>query len=171
MWPVNGKYSDWQRELLQFVLEYRNACIKRIRPGVTVRAIMDEAKVAMEEVFKRTKFSRPAFETAARNLVNTGGGVFSHPVGLAVHDDGDYTRDLLKPGQVFSIDPQLRVPELNIYLRYEDVVVVTATGYENFTDFLPSELDEIEKLVGKNGLLQKLPSLTTSDVPARLLRP
>jgi Xaa-Pro aminopeptidase len=171
MWPVNGKYSDWQRELLQFVLEYRNACMKRIRPGVTVRAIMDEAKVAMEEVFKRTKFSRPIFETAARNLVNTGGGVFSHPVGLAVHDDGDYTRDVLKPGQVFSIDPQLRVPELNLYLRYEDVVVVTEGGYQNFTDFLPSELDDIEKLVGKNGLLQKVPSLTTSEIPSQLLRP
>ena len=26
MWPVNGKYVPWQRELLQFVLEYRNAC-------------------------------------------------------------------------------------------------------------------------------------------------
>ena len=171
MWPVNGKYSDWQRELLQFVLEYRNACMKRIRPGVTVRTIMEDAKIAMEEVFKRTKFSRPSFEAAARNLVNTGGGVFSHPVGLAVHDDGDYTRDILKPGQVFSIDPQLRVPEMNLYLRYEDVVVVTESGYENFTDFLPSELDQIEKLVGKNGLLQKAPSLTTDQVPAHLLRP
>ena len=33
MWPVSGKYSARQRELLQFVLEYRNAVMKRIRPG------------------------------------------------------------------------------------------------------------------------------------------
>ena len=38
MWPVNGKFSPWQRELLQFVLEYRNAIMKRIRPGVTTAA-------------------------------------------------------------------------------------------------------------------------------------
>ena len=48
VWPVNGKYSPEQRELLQFVLDYRNAIMKRIRPGVTPRAIRDEAKAAME---------------------------------------------------------------------------------------------------------------------------
>jgi len=33
MWPVNGKFELWQRELLQFVLEWRNAILKRIRTG------------------------------------------------------------------------------------------------------------------------------------------
>ena len=47
MWPVNGKYSGWQRELLQFVLGYRNAVMKHIRPGVTPQQIMEEAKTAM----------------------------------------------------------------------------------------------------------------------------
>ena len=51
---------------------------------------------------------------------------------MAVHDVGSY-RDGLKPGHVFSVDPQLRVPEENLYLRYEDTVVVTETGVENFT--------------------------------------
>jgi Xaa-Pro aminopeptidase len=157
MWPVNGKYSPAQRELLGFVLEYRNAILKRIRPGVTARAVMDEARAAMEEIFGRTKFSKPIYEKAARQLVNTGGGVFSHPVGMAVHDDGNYSREALRPGHVFSIDPQLRVPEENLYIRYEDVVAVTESGVENFTDFLPSKLDEIEKLVGRGGIVQKLP--------------
>jgi Xaa-Pro aminopeptidase len=64
---------------------------------------------------------------------------------------------LLKVGQVFSVDPQLRVPEENLYLRYEDTVVVTETGVENFTDFLPSELADIEKLVHEKGVAQKTP--------------
>ncbi len=109
VWPVSGKYSPEQRELLQFVLDYRNCIMKRIRPGVTSRAIQSEAKTAMEEVFRRTKFSKPIYERAAHRLVDTGGGVFSHPVGMAVHDDGSYNRGVLMPGQVFSIDPQLRV--------------------------------------------------------------
>jgi Xaa-Pro aminopeptidase len=159
VWPVNGKYSPQQRELLQFVLEYRNAILTRLRPGVTALAIRDEAKTAMEAVFKRTHFSKPIYEQAARRLVDTGGGVFSHPVGMAVHDDGDYSKGPLKPGHVFSIDPQLRVPEEKIYLRYEDVIVITESGYENFTDFLPSELDEIERLVGQKGMLQAFPPL------------
>jgi Xaa-Pro aminopeptidase len=167
MWPVNGKFNSWQRELLQFVLEYRNAIIKRIRPGVTARTIMDEAKAAMEEIFRRTKFSKPTYEQAARRLVENGGGVFSHPVGMAVHDDGGYSRDVLKPGHVFSIDPQLRVPDENLYIRYEDVVVVTETGVENFTDFLPSELNEIEKLVGQGGLVQKFPPVSEKELMQR----
>jgi Xaa-Pro aminopeptidase len=157
MWPVNGKFNVHQRELLQFVLEYRNCILKRIRPGATPRAIQAEAKTAMEAVLARTKFSKPIYETAARRLVNSGGGVFSHPVGMAVHDDGSYARGALRPGHVFSIDPQLRVPEEQLYYRYEDVIVITETGYENFTEFLPTELDDIEKLVGRGGLLKEDP--------------
>ena len=75
---------------------------------------------------------------------------------MAVHDVGSY-REGLKPGQVFSVDPQLRVPEENLYLRYEDTIVVTETGYENFTHFLPIELDAMEALVRETGIVQKAP--------------
>lgn len=133
--------------------------MKRIRPGVAAKDIQDEAKVAMEEVFKKTKFSKPVYEQAARKMVETGGGVFSHPVGMAVHDDGGYRNGVLKPGHVFSIDPQLWVPEETLYIRYEDVVVITESGVENFTHFLPTEVDEIAKLVGQGGVLRNLPAL------------
>jgi Xaa-Pro aminopeptidase len=157
MWPIDGKYSSWQRELLGFVLEYRNSVMKQIRPGVTSAQILEQAKAAMEPVFARWKFSKPIYEKAARELVNRGGGVLSHPVGMAVHDDGNYNRGPLQPGHVFSIDPQLRVPEENLYIRYEDVIVVTESGMENFTSFLPSELGEMERLVGTGGILQQFP--------------
>jgi Xaa-Pro aminopeptidase len=160
VWPVNGKYSAWQRELLQFVLEFHKAVLSRIRPGVTAAQIHEEAKKAMEPVFARTKFSKPTYEKAARRLVETGGGVFSHTVGMAVHDVGGYRNGPLRPGQVFSVDPQLRVPEENLYLRYEDTVVVTDAGVENFTDFLPMELDDIERVVQEQGVVQKVPAPT-----------
>jgi Xaa-Pro aminopeptidase len=165
MWPVNGKYSPVQRELLAFVLEYRNAVMKQIRPGTTTQEIMERAKAAMTPVFARWKFSKPEYEKAARVLVDRGGGVLSHPVGMAVHDDGPYNRGPLKVGHVFSIDPQLRVPEENLYIRYEDVIVVTENGMENFTDFLPSELNDMEKLVGSGGVVQKAPPIPESALP------
>lgn len=171
MWPVNGKFNAWQRELVGFVLEYHKAVLQRIRPGVTPRQIMDEAKAAMEPVFAKTRFSKSIYEKAARNLVESGGGVFSHPVGMAVHDDGEYTRrggiDPLKPGHVFAVDPQLRVREENLYIRYEDVVVVTETGVENFTEFLPRELKDIEKLVGHGGVVQKYPAVEEREIKRR----
>ncbi|MEZ5351346.1 MAG: aminopeptidase P N-terminal domain-containing protein [Bryobacteraceae bacterium] len=162
MWPVNGKFSPVQRELLGFVLEYRDAIIGRIRPGKTRVEIMAEAEAAMAPVIARTRFSKPAYEQAARELITKGGGVFSHPVGMAVHDDGPYGNAPLRPGHVFSIDPQLRVPDERLYIRYEDVVVVTETGVENFTDFLVSDLDEIERVMkesaaSNSGIVQRFP--------------
>jgi Xaa-Pro aminopeptidase len=76
---------------------------------------------------------------------------------MAVHDDGPYHEGPLQPGHVFSIDPQLWVPEEQLYYRYEDVIVVTDAGYENFTDFLPAALDEIERAMRPDGILQRLP--------------
>ena len=90
MWPVNGKYAPWQRELLQFVLEYRNAVMTRIRPGVSTQTVLAEARQAMDPILARTKFSKPIYEQAAKRMLETSGGVFSHTVGMAVHDVGSY---------------------------------------------------------------------------------
>jgi Xaa-Pro aminopeptidase len=134
------------------------------------KQIMDEAKAAMEPVFAKTQFSKPVYEKAARALVETGGGVFSHTVGMAVHDVGRYAEAPLQPRQVFSIDPQLRVPEENLYLRYEDTVVVTESGVENFTDFLPSELADMERLVRERGVVQTTPAIPEKAMAAQAKR-
>jgi Xaa-Pro aminopeptidase len=162
VWPANGRFAPWQRELLGFVLEYHKATLARIRPGVTPAQIMAEVRAVMEPRLAAMRFSKPAYERAARRLVETGGGVFSHTVGMAVHDVGSY-RDGLRPGHVFSVDPQLRVPEENLYLRYEDTVVVTETGVENFTSFLPTELEDIERVVREKGIVQLAPALTEAQ--------
>jgi Xaa-Pro aminopeptidase len=163
VWPVNGTYAPWQRELLQFTLEYHKAVMSRVKPGVTPKQILDDARAAMEPIVAKTKWSKPIYEQAARRLIETGGGAMSHMVGMAVHDVGSY-RDGLKPGHVFSVDPQLRVPEENLYLRFEDTVVVTETGVENFTHFIPMELDDMEKLVREKGLVQKTPAGPSDEV-------
>jgi len=165
VWPVNGTYRDeTQRELLQVILEFHKAVLDRIRPGVSANEILAEAQDAMEAVFERTTFSKPIYEAAARRMVETGGGVFSHTVGMAVHDVASYRPGPLQPGQVFAVDPQLRVPEENLYLRFEDVVVVTETGVENFTGFVPMELADMERLVREQGVVQKVPPIPSSQV-------
>ncbi len=144
--------------------------LARIRPGVTSDAILAEAQTAMEPVLARTRFSKPEYEKAARTMVETGGGVFSHTVGMAVHDVGGYRSAPLRPGQVFSVDPQLRVPDEKLYIRYEDTVVVTETGVENFTAFLPMELDEIEAVVREKGVVQGRPALSEAELEALRVR-
>ena len=160
MWPVNGTFTTEQRALLGIILEYRNAIISRIRPGVSSKQVMDEAATAMDAVFARWTFARPEHEQAAREMVRTGGGVFSHPVGMAVHDDGGRPNPL-RAGQVFSVDPQLWIKDGAgqnlLYMRYEDVGVVTETGFENFTAFMPTTLEELERTVRLKGIVQDYP--------------
>ena len=43
MWPVNGKHTDAQRKLSDFILAYRDALLKYIRPGVTSDFVLDSA--------------------------------------------------------------------------------------------------------------------------------
>lgn len=56
-----------------------------------------------------------------------------------------------------------------MYLRYEDTVVVTEDGVENFTDFLPMELDDIERLVQEQGIVQKVPPPPDNETPTSLI--
>ena len=73
---------------------------------------------------------------------------------MAVHDVGNYKNTPLKPGVVFALDPMMWVPEEKLYIRIENLVVVTKTGAKNLSDSVPSKLDEIEKLIKEKGIVQ-----------------
>lgn len=156
MWPVDGTFSPVQRELYGFILAYYKTILQHIRPNVTPEQIMDECAEKMKSYFDTHKFSDPIYEKACRAAL-TFRGHLSHPVGLTVHDVGVYRRKPLAPGTVFSIDPMIWVPEKKWYIRIEDVVVVTEDGVENFSDFVPVEIDDIERLMREEGVLQKAP--------------
>jgi hypothetical protein len=42
--------------------------------------------------------------------------------------------------------------------------VVTDTGVQNFTDFLPSELNDMERLVQEKGVVQNVPPIAESAI-------
>ena len=55
----------------------------------------------------------------------------------------------LAPGMVITVEPGLYIPEENIGIRIEDMVLVTADGAEVLTAELPSGIHQIEKAVRK----------------------
>lgn len=156
MWPANGKFSASQRELYGWILEYYDELQKHIRPGVTADQIMDETAAAMTPHFEARTWSKPSYEQAARETL-TFRGHLSHPVGLAVHDVGSYRGGPIEPGTVFAIDPMLWVRDERLYVRLEDVGVVTEDGWENFSAFAPTGIDEIEALIAEKGVLELVP--------------
>ncbi|MBF8248022.1 MAG: peptidase M24, partial [Bacteroidetes bacterium] len=66
----------------------------------------------------------------------------------------------LKPGMVFTIEPSLVVRAENINMRLEDLIIITETGREVVSDFIPMEVEEIEKLMKEDGMLQRYPKDT-----------
>lgn len=162
MWPVSGRFSPAQRELYGWILRYYKELLARIRPGVTADQIHDEAAAAMTELFEQTSFSKEIYREAARATL-TFRGHLSHPVGMAVHDVGSYRGEPLVAGVVFSVDPMMWVPEERLYIRIEDVGVVTEDGFDNFSGFAATEIDDLEALMREDGVLELEPARDFGD--------
>jgi Xaa-Pro aminopeptidase len=158
MWPVNGRYSAVQRELYGFVVEYHKVFLDLIRPGVTAEQITAEAAERMRGVVERTRWSKPVYEQGARDALRWAYHM-THPVGMAVHDVGHYRGKPLQPGVVLTLDPTLRVPEEQLYIRSEDTLLITEDGFENFTAAAPLELEDVEATIRQAGMLQGFPAI------------
>lgn len=169
MMPVNGKFSPAQRELYGFYLGCYQAILKAIRPNVTPAVIRQEAVKEMEQLLAATKFSKPIYEKAARDFVTTYAAAtkrqptaLGHWVGMATHDVGEYGEPL-RAGMVFTIEPALTVPEEKIYIRLEDLIVITDTKAEVLSSFVPMDIDGIERLMKEEGMLQRYPRDTENN--------
>ena len=141
--PAGGKFTPRQRELYEIVLGAQKAALAAVKPGMRLRA------------------DGPSLHQIAYDYINTHGhdlhgqplGKYfvhglGHYVGLDVHDPGDPAAPL-EPGTVLTIEPGVYIPEENIGIRIEDIVVVTENGCKVLSGALPREIDAIEKLVGK----------------------
>jgi Xaa-Pro aminopeptidase len=162
MWPVNGRFSPAQRELYGFYLGAYRAILKAIRPGVAAGQVMKDALAEMNRLVAATKFSKPVYEAGAKDFVAQYREAaetrprLGHWVGMATHDVGNDSGPL-RAGMVFTIEPALRVPEEQLYVRLEDLVIVTATGVELPSADLPMDVAGIEKVMAEEGLLKKVP--------------
>jgi Xaa-Pro aminopeptidase len=131
--PVGGKFSPRQREVYEVVLGAEKAAVAAVKPGVKV----------------------PELTRVAKDYMDAHGGLgkylahgISHHIGLEVHDAQDLSVPLAA-GMVISIEPGIYIPEENIGVRIEDMVLVTADGAKVLTEALPREAGQIEKAVGK----------------------
>jgi len=134
--PVNGKFTEFQKELYNASFAVERACISVYRPGVDSDQVRKEVDKIMKEKGIDTQGMR--------------GGV-GHWVGLAPHDDGPRGVKL-KPGMVFAIEPMKIIPEKDFGVRVEDTVLITEDGCENLTYRVPRTIEEIEKLMAEKGI-------------------
>jgi Xaa-Pro aminopeptidase len=164
MWPVNGTFNPVQRELYTFYLKFYEAILYNIKVGLTPQEVMKNALVEIDQILAATDFSKPVYRKAAEDFVQSYHDraedpdmTLGHGVGMSVHDVGNYSVPI-EPGMVFVIEPQFRVPEERIYIRLEDMIFVTEDGVEIYSDFLPRDIENIEKIMREPGLLQQYPA-------------
>ncbi|MEO2056505.1 MAG: Xaa-Pro peptidase family protein [Flavobacteriaceae bacterium] len=156
IWPVNGKFNKKQAALYKFIVAYRDALFRYIKPGITSNEVLNNAAVDMKEYLIGKSFVKPVHLKAVQNGL-TFRGHFQHPVGMAVHDVGRVHGVTLQEGMVFTIDPMIWIPEERHYIRIEDVAVVTKTGVENLSDFVPSKIEDVERTIKEIGLTEFRP--------------
>lgn len=165
-WPVSGKFSPLQRRYYDIVLEAQEAAIAAIRPDVLM---LDVIKAAAR-VFERHGLERYediaimgadrvwgimpspthylARDAGIVRYNSFGRGVrdLGHHIGLEVQDSRDYSMPLA-PGMVVTIEPKLYIPELNVAIMIEDMILVTESGHENLSAALPKRAREIEQVM------------------------
>jgi Xaa-Pro aminopeptidase len=157
--PVNGRFDPVQKELYSIYLRLFRAFLSSVRPHVTPGSVLEEAGRRMDSELAAFRFTQSRIRDAARRMVEnvkTGPRRLGHWVGMEVHDvEAPFT--VLEPGMVFAIEPALTIPEERFYLRLEDTVVVTETGYDNLSAFVPSDIDAVERLMAEQGILERNP--------------
>ena len=129
--PVSGRFTDRQRELVRMATKVSDGIIAAVRPGVTFAELQETAVALIPE--------------EERRFMQTG-LFFGHHIGLNVGDPRVADRPL-EAGMVFTVEPWYYNHEEDIAVFIEDDVLVTETGSENLTASLPRSPAELEQLV------------------------
>jgi len=124
-----GEPDETVREWFELTDRARKAAIEAVEPGVTGAEVHDVVCDIYEDAGLSTLRSDESAETGF--IHSTG-----HGVGLAVHEQPSLGPDggQLQPGHVVTIEPGLYDPAVG-GVRIEDLLVVTADGHENLTDY------------------------------------
>ena len=165
--PVDGTFSQLQRELYELVLNAQQAGIDAVRPGAAFLA----AHHAAMEVLAHGLEDLGLLPVSAEEALDPQSKVYSrwtlhgtsHMLGMDVHDCGRASMDIypkgdLAEGMVLTVEPglyfqadDLLVPEelRGIGIRIEDDILVTAEGSRNLSAALPRAADDIEEWMGR----------------------
>lgn len=159
--PVNGKFTDAQREVYNAVLDVQLRVIDAIKPGVK----RDWLQHYSEELLCDTLINlgilsgeREALMDAKEHKKYAPHGI-GHWMGLDVHDPCPYVDEAgeslaFVPGMVMTIEPGLyfraddeSVPECyrGIGIRIEDDILIIEEGCENLSSMIAKSVEEIEQ--------------------------
>ena len=146
--PVNGKFTERQKEIYNAVLRVKRGAEKLLYVGnnlvdyhkgvgeLMTKELVDLKLITIDDV-KNEDPNWPAYKKYFMHGT-------SHYLGIDVHDVGLWTGKI-EEGMVFTCEPGIYIPEEKLGIRIEDDLVVTKNGLINLTKAIPIEVEEIEE--------------------------
>ena len=158
--PVNGKFTQAQREIYELVLKAQKRAIELLVPGSSIKQVNDEViRIKVQGLVElgilHGNVDELIEQKAHRQFYMHGLG---HWLGLDVHDVGEYGEErnrTLEVGMVITVEPGIYISEeanvpaqyKGIGVRIEDNLLMTEYGNKILTAAVPKEIDDIENLM------------------------
>jgi Xaa-Pro aminopeptidase len=160
VFPANGRFTARQREFYTIYLRLYQALMASIRPGAPIGTIAREAGAKMTKIIEAFAFTDPAVREAAVRFAepyqaDKPRNGLGHALGMEVHDV-TIRRESFGPGEIFTIEPPISIPAETLAMRIEDVILITADGYENLSAFVPIEVDAIVAFMKEPGISDRV---------------
>ena len=141
--PINGKFTDRQKQIYQIVLNAMKEVEKNTKPGLTLADLNNIAKKALAKGCMEIGLIEKEEEIGKYYFHSVG-----HSLGLDTHDVW-IVDSKLEEGAVITNEPGLYIEEEGIGIRLEDDLLVTKDGCINLSKDIPVEIEDIEALMSK----------------------
>jgi len=145
--PVNGKFTDRQKQVYQSVLNVMKGAMNILRPGILIEEYHKEVGLMMQSELKNLGLldqhdidKQSANSPAYKKYFMHG---TSHHIGLDVHDYGHYHKPV-QENNVFTVEPGIYIREESLGIRLENDIVIQKDGFVDLMGTIPLEIDEIE---------------------------
>lgn len=145
--PVNGKFTERQKQCYNAVLRVMKEITKLYRPGGCINEINETTHRLMEKemiqlgLFSEEDVKRQNPEKPLERKYLMHG--MSHHIGLDVHDSIDKFKPFA-PGMILTCEPGIYIREEGIGIRIENDLLITGGEPVNLFEGLPTEIEEIE---------------------------
>jgi len=142
--PVNGKFTERQKEIYNAVLEAQKIVIKNAKPGLSMRDLNQ-----MVVDYYETRLDDLGLRTEGKTVRDYYYHSVSHSLGLDTHDICTERERILKPGMVITVEPGMYIAEEGIGVRIENDVLITEDGCIDLSEGILRTVEDIEALMAK----------------------
>ena len=139
--PVNGKFTDRQKEVYDTVLAAQQLVMDSAKPGMTLRQLNQLVVDFYEEKLPQLGLTKTVRDYYYHSV--------SHQLGLDTHDICTEKERTLQPGMVITVEPGLYIEEEGIGIRIENDILITDDGAIDLSAQIPRTVEEIEKIMAK----------------------